>query len=44
MKRAKEYLINDTSLHTLCPLRKEHNEFKKDFFDSFMQKDEGISR
>ena len=38
MKRAKEFLIKDTSLDTLYPVRNEYKEYKKEYYDPYMKK------
>jgi hypothetical protein len=38
IKRAKEFLIKDTSLDTLYPVRNEYKEYKKEYYDPYMKK------
>ena len=38
IKRAKEFLIKDTSLETLYPVRNEYKEYKKEYYDPYMKK------
>ena len=38
IKKAKEYLMKDISKETLYPLRPEYKEFKKEYFDPYMEK------
>jgi hypothetical protein len=38
IKRAKEFLVKDTSLETLYPVRNEYKEFKKEYYDPYMKK------
>ncbi len=37
-KRAKGFLIKDTSLETLYPIRNEYKEFKKEYYEPYMKK------
>ena len=37
-KRAKEFLIKDTSLDTLYPVRNEYKEYKKEYYEPYMEK------
>ena len=38
IRRAKEYLIKDTNLDTLYPVRIEYKEYKKEYYEPYMQK------
>jgi hypothetical protein len=38
IRRAKEFLVKDTSLETLYPVRNEYKEFKKEYYDPYMKK------
>jgi hypothetical protein len=38
IKRAKEFLIKDTSLETLYPVRNEYKEYKKEYYEPYMEK------
>ena len=38
IRRAKEYLIKDTNLDTLYPVRIEYKEYKKEYYEPYMEK------